>query len=646
MEPSAERAPSGARPDPAEDSGQEVLYIPFRRVGGSPERVVMLVGYALIVFQAVLRGWSKFGGWFLIDDLAFIGRAQTMDVWSADYLFEGWLGHLMPGAFALVALLTRADPWNYVPVAVVDLVAQAVLGLLLLRLLTNLFGRRPAVLVPFTVFVLSPMTLPAFLWWAASLNQLWGQIAMALVLLAHLRYHRTGRLRAGLAGVIALVGGLLFSEKVILMVPVVFLFSLLWFTPGPPVARLRLALSRSRAVWAAYAAVGLGYSVLYVVTARTPGTDDASLTIAVETAGTGLVRAVLPALIGGPLRWQQVGAGGVAAPSDGFTVLAMVVVVLLVVFSVYRRARAVFGWVVVIGYVAVNATLLGVTRATIIGPLIGAEYRYHTDELLVIVVFGSLTLLPVVGSFALGPFQRLVPRRPLPSWAEKASSEDRRRVEVVVSGSLAVVVAVMSTLSTVRFDPLWRSDVGRDYFATVERDIARAGEPVTILDTAVPPEVQNPLMAPRNSTSFLFAGMTPTPRFLEEGNPAAEVFYIPDEDGHLRIGRVEGFRNEPGPVDGCGWQVRREPVTIPLDLTTVNWVWTARIGYLASLDADAVVTMGETSTPVHVTAGAHTLYLVGRGAIGEVTISGLTYGTLCTDDIEVGFTNPVPGTGP
>jgi hypothetical protein len=153
-------------------------------------------------------------------------------------------------------------------------------------------------------------------------------------------------------------------------------------------------------------------------------------------------------------------------------------------------------------------------------------------------------------------------------------------------------------------------------------------------------------MAPRNSTSFLFAGMTPTPRFLEEGNPAAEVFYIPDEDGHLRIGRVEGFRNEPGPVDGCGWQVRREPVTIPLDLTTVNWVWTARIGYLASLDADAVVTMGETSTPVHVTAGAHTLYLVGRGAIGEVTISDLTYGTLCTDDIEVGFTNPVPGTGP
>ncbi len=646
MEPSAEPAPPSAPPAPSEEDGVEVLYTPLRRLAGSPERVVMLIGYGLVLGQALLRGWSKVGGWFVIDDLAFVGRAQTMDQWSLGYLLEGWHGHLMPGAFALVNVLTDLAPWNYVPVALVDLAGQALLGVLVLRLLTNLFGRRPAVLVPFTVFVMSPMTLPAFLWWAASLNQLWGQLAMVCVLLCHVRYHRTGRVRDGLLGVGALVLGLLFSEKVVLLVPVVFLLSLLWFTPGPPRARLRLALSRSRVIWVAHGLVVLGYGILYAATARTPGTEDSSLTIAVETAGTGLVRAVLPGLLGGPLTWDAIGAGGVAAPSDALVVISMLTAVLVIAWSVYRRARAVFSWLVIAGYVAVNSMLLGITRATIIGPLIGAEYRYHTDELLVIVVFGSLAILPVVGHFTLGPFQRLVPRGGATAPPSGVHAGAPPRHEVMVSGGIAALVLVMGTLSTVRFDPMWRSDVGREYFATVEHDLGRADGPLTLADVAVPGGVQNALMFPMNMTSFLFAGLSPAPRFLQLGHPAQDAFYLPDEQGHLRLAKVEGFRSKPGPVQGCGWKVERDPVSVPLDLTTVNWVWTARIGYLASLDADAVVTMGETSTPVHLSAGAHALYVVGQGAIGEVTISGLSYGTLCTDDVEVGFTTAVPGTGP
>ena len=648
MEPSPERArtgPSSPAVPPDDDAGA-VLYTPLRRLAGSPERNVVLVGFGLLALQAVLRGWSKFGGWFLIDDLSFIGRSLNEDQWSADFLLEGWHGHLMPGAFVMVNLLAGLAPWDYTPVAVIDIIGQGLLGLLVLRLLTNLFGRRPAVLLPFTIFVMSPITLPAFLWWAASLNQLWGQIAMAVILLAHLRYHRTGRLRWGLAGVAALAGGLLFSEKVVLMVPVVFAFSLLWFTPGPPVTRVRTALRRSASLWTAYAGATLAYGALYLATARSPETAESSLKIAVETAGTGLVRAVLPGLLGGPLAWMPIDTGGIAAPADGLVVLSLVVVMLVVLLSIYRRARAVFGWLVVVGYVAVNAALLGLSRATFTGPLIGAEYRYHTDELLIIVVFGSLTLLPVVGTFTIGPFQRLVPRRKGPAIGVEVRSETARRLEVVVTATLAAVVVAMSTLSTVRFDPLWRDNPAKDYFATVQRDLARTDGSITIAEVAVPPEVQYPLANPANLTTFLFAGLTPTPRFLRLGHPTQDEFYVPDEEGNLLLGKIEGFKNEAGPEEGCGWKVERDPVSVPLDLTTVNWTWTARIGYLASLDADAVVTMGETTTPVRISAGAHTLYVVGQGAIDEVTISDLTYGTLCTDDVEVGFTNPIPGTGP
>jgi hypothetical protein len=646
MGSSAEPAPRGAPPDGPGTPGTEVLYTPFRGLAGSPERAVVLVGYGLVLLQAVLRGWSKFGGWFLIDDLSFIGRSLNEAHWTASHLLEGWHGHLMPGAFALVNVLTDLAPWSYAPVAVVDLAGQALLSVLVLRLLTDLFGRRPAVLVPFTIFVLSPITLPAFLWWAASLNQLWGQIAMALILTAHLRYHRTGRLRWGLLGTAALVGGLAFSEKVVLMVPVVFLFSLLWFTPGRPRARLVLALRRSRAVWVSYAAVTVGYLALYVATARAPEKAASSLTIAVETLGTGVVRAVVPGIIGGPLTWAPIDTGGIADPADWLVVASILLVLLVMLFSVYRRARAVFGWLVVVGYVVVNAGLLGLSRATFTGPLIGAELRYHTDELLIIVVFGSLTLLPVVGTFAIGPFQRLVPRTPGSALGLDIPPEASRRVEVLVSGALAATVLVLSTLSTVRFDPLWRSNAGRDYFATVERDLGRADGPVTIAEVAVPPEVQYPLAFPLNLTTFLFAGLEPPPRFLRPGHPAEDVFYLPDEDGHLRVGRVDGYVGEPGPSPSCGYRVERDEVAIPLRGTTLNWVWTARIGYIASLDAEAVVTIGETSTPVPITAGAHTLYVVGQGAVDEVTISGLTYGSLCTDDVEVGFMSSTPGTSP
>jgi hypothetical protein len=385
---------------------------------------------------------------------------------------------------------------------------------------------------------------------------------------------------------------------------------------------------------------------LYVTTARSPESAKSSLTIAVETAGTGLVRAVLPGLLGGPLNWAPIDTGGIAAPADWLVVLAMTMTLGLMLYSVYRSARAVFGWAVVIGYVLVNAALLGLTRATFTGPLIGAEYRYHTDELLIIIVFGSLTLLPVVGTFEIGPFQRLVPRRnPLPSGAHVPGGGGLP-LEILLTGCCATVVLTISILSTVRFDPLWRSNAAKPYFENAQHDLARADGSLTIADVAVPADVQYPLAFPANTTSFLFAGLTPKPRFLQEGDPTQNGFYIPDEEGHLRIGKVEGFKNKPGPEPGCGWKVERAPVTVPLDLTTVNWYWTARIGYLASLDADAVVTMGETSTPVPITAGANTLYLVGHGAIGEVTISGLTYGTLCTNDVEVGFAKPVPGTGP
>ena len=625
------------------------VYMPFKDwFEAEPGRYVWASAMALIALQAVLRGYMKFGGWFVVDDLAFVGRAETMPLWSREYLLSGWNGHFMPGAFLLVRFFNHFWPLNYVPVAIADLIVQAVVALLVLRLLTNLFGRRPAILVPFAIFLFSPMTLPAFLWWAASLNQLWGQLAMVLALLAHLRYHRTGSTAAGLFGVAAVAGGLLFSEKLVLMVPVILAMTVFYFTPGPPARRIVRAFRQHIVLWAAYGILTTAYAVYYLTQVPSPVNRPAIPVIAIQTVGTGFSHAVLPAIFGGPFTWQPLGVGGVAAPSDAVVIAIAATSALIVWYSMMRRVRASFAWMIIGCYEVVNALLLGVTRATWVGPLVGAEYRYHTDACMIFVVFGALAFLPVRGSFKAGVFQPLVPRRLAATEASAARRERSLPVpgaEAIAVGSLVCVVLVTSSISTLRYDPLWRNTVAPAYFANVRHDIRSVDHRLTIADAAIPGQVQPGLLFPANMTSYLFNGFSPRPRFLTRGE-GASVLFIPDEQGHLRVADVEGFRNKPGREPGCGWRVGARARTIPLQLTTLPWLWTARIGYIASKDAQTTVTVGTVTSNVTVEAGLHHLYVIGEGAIDEVAFSGLTAGSLCTNDVVVGSIKPLPGTQP
>ncbi|WP_270889443.1 hypothetical protein [Pedococcus sp. 5OH_020] len=570
--------------------------------------------------------------------MLFIGRAEHLPLLSREYLLAPWNGHLMPGSFAVVRLLDQLWPVSYVPVAIVDLSLQLVAGVLAYRLLVALFGARAAILVPLSMFLFSPVTLPAFLWWAAALNQLPGQVAMIGVLLLQVRYHRLGRTRDGVAGAMVLATGLLFSEKLLLVLPVVFALTLLFLSSGRPPARVRYAVRSSWRVWLAHLAVVVPYCVYYLSHVPSPVTRTPKGEVVLRTAWTALTKAVLPGLLGGPWRWQQVGVGAIADPVEAVVVVSTVAAGLLVVVSVLRRRRAVFGWAVVAGYWLSTALLLGVTRAPYVGPVIGAEYRYSTEVCIVVAVFGTAAFLPLHGPFRRGQAQRLAPRRR----GRRPMAASR---QPLAAGALCVAVVGASLVSTYQFDRFWRQNQAASYFARARSDLATAHRPLTLVEMPLPPKVQQGFLGSFVHTSTVMSAFEPRPRFLTAGRSADEL-YMPDDTGHLRRVAVEGFPNRKGRSHGCGWRVERQPVSIPLTRPTLPWRWTARVGYLASEDATATVRVGSVTSMVRIRRGVNTLFVLGEGVVDSVDLTGLSRGALCTDDVTVGSPRAVPYSHP
>ena len=641
--------PPPASPDSA------ALFVPFRRwLVARSDRPLTAIAVTLIVIQGIVRGYLKFGGWFVGDDLSFIARAERMPFLSTTYLFSGWNGHFMPGAFVLVRVLNAAAYFDYTPVAIVDIALQAGLGYLVFVLLRELFGPRRAILVPLAVFLFSPITLPAFLWWAAALNQLPGQMAMAGALILHVRYLRSGRTLTGIGGAVVVLAGFMFSEKLLIFVPVVPAMTVLYFTAGPPAQRLRLLVTRHWRVWLAYLVVVVPYAIFYITVIPTPvnGQNAATVQGVVDTASEALGHAVIPGVFGGPWIWEPIGTfGGVANPGSMTILITSLLAVGVVWLTILCNYRASFGWTIVIGYEALNVLLLGVSRARWVGPIIGAEYRYSTDACLMIVVFGACAFLPIVGTFERAEPQILVARTTTTTATPGRTASRRGRAatltEPLVTSALVTVIAVSSLISTMRFDPLWRDHINHNYFANARSDIARASTRITIADVGINPDIQGGLSYPLNDTSYLFRGFRPHPYFLVPGTSSTNL-YVPDVSGHLRDADVSAVRNKPGPEAGCGYRIGARATTIPLGLKAFGGTFPARISYIADGDADTTVTAGRITTKVRIYGGAHSVYVIADSdGLSSITIHGLTdNASMCTNDVGVGIPAPMPGTHP
>jgi hypothetical protein len=449
---------------------------------------------------------------------------------------------------------------------------------------------------------------------------------------AQVAYIETRRKRhlANLAA--AYVFGLFFYEKALLIAPLIVFFTICLFTAGGPLTSVISAVKR---YWRSFAVVGtvaVAYVVLWYVTPEylghmaIPGPQ--SQQEVWDFAQLFFGYNLLPGLFGGPVDWIYAGEGGPALGTHPmFAATSFAATVAVVAITVARRKAAARAWVMVLLYALCVLALIAYGRLGLpFGAIVGLGIRYTSDIVAVAAIGLGVALNGLRG-------EEETERRSL-SWSRSRPAAATR---VVTIGALLLAVAAATAVSGARYADLWSIKKGRDYVRTAQAEFSAMPDGTPVLDLPVPQDViVFWLTEPRyRQQSALFAAAKVTqPTFVDGG----EHVYVIAVDGHVRPAVVKGFDTKPGSTGGgCGWFVRGEIGTIPLDFALFPWPWAVHIGYFSSADTTATLRFGGTTRDFPVQQGLHEyVMLMGGGGDGfQLTLHDPQAG-ICVDKITVG----------
>lgn len=588
---------------------------------GDARQLVLGAGMLLVVLDVALRARALYTSWFFSDDYSLMMDAQGTRL-DADYLLTPFNSHLMPGGRLLAWLVTDAGPLSWGLAATMLVVMHATASAGALWMMVTLFGARWASLAPLALYLSSAMTLPAMMWWTAAVSQVPIQTAIFVAVGAWVRYLRTRRLTWLIATIAAVVLGLVFDVRALLIVPVLVFLALAYFTSGSLLERLRTLWTHYWPAVTAGFALAAGYLAYYRTNVPQPFTET-SLELAGRTADKMLGTAFMSGVVGGPWRWDADSL--TADPPDWALHLSWVLVVLVVLYSLLRRRRAGRAWVLLAGFLAVLLFLLVTSRAPAFGVSIGLDYRFLTDATAVAALCLGLAFIPVRGAVE--------------------SSEPRATPPLAVAlpdhwVAVALTFVVLSgATSSLRYVDTFQDENVSDAFIHNLADGLRREGAVDLADSAVPKQVMSPLAQPDNSVKELASLLSSRVRFPEATSRLGMV----TDAGNLREAAIgPGVRSRPGPREGCGWKVDATGRTIELTDRAFAWSWWVRVGYLGSQHSPVRVTAGTTEVTTVVENGLNSLFIKVDGSFRSVHIDGLDpTAVLCVDTIEVG--PPVAG---
>ncbi|WP_405167100.1 hypothetical protein OG203_19595 [Nocardia sp. NBC_01499] len=581
---------------------------------------VLVTAGCLIVLQLAVRGWVAGSGYFYWDDLILVGRAGRYPLLSADLLLHDHDGHFMPLAFVTAWVVTKAAPLVWSVPAISLLILQLAVSLSVLRMLRVLLGLRLVLLVPLTFFLFSPVTLPAFAWWSAALNALPLQFALAWVIGDALLFVRTGRRRYAVSGTVVLAVALLFFEKSVIIPFVAFAVAVLAHYVDGRESALRVVARRGVRLWVWSGLVLLCWLAGYLAVVGVSGVHDTPQGMR-DWLPNATSLGVVPALVGGPWRWERwLPAAPWADPPAGAVIAAWIVLISTVALTIWARRRVWPVWLLAAVYVLLMQLPVALVRG---GPNTAAELmqslRYFADLGVTFAVVGALILRA-------GPRGRtsLDPRAGIPLTAGSRAAIP-----------LTALFVVSSLCSTYTFVRSWSQSPTKIYVANVKSALAQwDGAP--LLEQEVPWEVLNPLAYPQNLTSQVLA-------------PIAASGTFADTTPHLRMITDTGTIVEakvwwnrgiiPGPDPNCGYRIQGgERIPILLDGSMLEHEWTAQLNYLASGNGQLAVAFEHGKTvAVPVREGLNTVFvrLIGSGA--NLRISSRTEGlSVCLGSGPVG----------
>ncbi|MCG5432787.1 hypothetical protein LV457_10870 [Mycobacterium sp. MYCO198283] len=577
---------------------------------------VAVVAAGLVAIQLGIRAVVAFEGYFYWDDLILVGRAGTQPILSADYLFADHDGHVMPGAFLIAGVITRLAPLDWLWPAVSLVILQLVASLALLRALHVILGWRPALLIPLTFALFTPLGLPAFSWWAAGLNALPMLAAMTWFCADAIQLVRTGRRRYLATAVVALVGGLVFFEKaaVIPFVGFVIAAVLTHVTASDAVS---IVWRQAKTLWIASLGVIAAWVALYlvVVDQRRWSTD---LSMTGELLLRSFTHGIVPGLVGGPWSWQRwAPASPWAVPPTTVMVLGWAALAAVVALSFRLKRRIGWVWAVAFAYAVACQVPIYLMRSSAFTALeLAQTLRYLADLVVVLALYMAIAIT--------APDRQPVTTASLP------------RVVAVVATAAVTASSVYSTLT---YLTVWRDNPAEQYLRNAERSLAEAhrGSSAPLLDQEVDPLVLQRVAYPENLASHMFALLKDRPDFAAYTTDLRML----DNSGRLFPALVTWTRSiAPGPEPGCGYLIQPgRSVTMRLDGPLLPADWTAEINYLANSDGSLTMSLDDgTATRFPVRPGLNRVFVRLAGAGDAVTVEANTAAlSVCIAAGPVGF---------
>jgi hypothetical protein len=586
---------------------------------------------------------------FRWDDWLWVSDAGRMPF--LQYVTRVYNGHLQPGQFAIVWVVTRIAPLNYTLAMVPVLITTLVGGVLMWRLLRALFGERPANLIPLAVFMLCPLSLSVALWWTTALGIITLQALIVGTLLTVLLYVRAPTTpRLIIVGVVYGVA-LLFWEKSLLILPLVVLFVLLFLGEGKERARLRNVSLGLWRLWALLAGLTAAYAAWYVAVVNWRGSSGHALLQISRLARTVLGSTVIPTYVGGPWSVGRL-ASVLPSPSSNLRVYelpllprlatwAALVVIVGLSFLLMRQAwRA---WLMLAVYLGMCFALVIAGRLNLLAYTpIGLDARYVADSVPVFALAIALAFMVPLdrrgdSAWSRRPFSLDV------AFGERSSlAESHRgggvpiqwgivRSQRVLAVALVVVYAVSAMITSSTMAGLASAYSVKQWFSTVRSQIA-AHPTASVYDGFLPARALSARYYPQ--VARLSGALKPVAPHIRWDAPG-ETMLIFDEKGVLRPVEVAGgITSERRPGGGCGYRVDGAALRVPLTGELSAGTWGVWVAYFATATTPGYVTVDGDRQGVAFIKGIHPLTLVHNGTATSVTVESL--GRVCIGTVRVG----------
>jgi hypothetical protein len=633
------------------DQGQAEVAPAVRTVRISFRSVDSLIAYGIILAVVAWRSWAVLQWTFQRDDWRYISAAARLPFF--DFITTQYAGHLQVGQFALVWLVSRAAPLDYVVAVLPVLAVTALGGVLIWKFLEALFGERSGNLVPLAVFMLCPLSTRSTLWWAASLQTIFLQVFIVASLFAALLYVRAPSWKRLSVVVLAYAGALLFWEKALLILPLMALFVVLFLGPGRGWSRIRRVTIGLWRMWLALTAITVPYVTWYFSVASAQLTYHPTATQIRRLSLDSFDYAVIPSYLGGPWRAPSVGRAAVYQLPLAARTLVLLAFAAIVTTSLLLLRQAWRAWVLPFAYIGMTLGLVATSRIGVVGPIVGLDARYTADSVPIFALaLGLAFMVPkdrerdrkwskrsLVFEIGSGP-RRWSLGGPAPRVMGMSPTATRRALAL----SLVAAYAVSAMITNAGLAGLASKYSIKDWLANVRTSID-ARPDASIVDDYLPPQA-SPLRALISDSVALSRVLAPIAQHVRWNAPS-DSMYMFDHQGHLRPAALDskGMAN-PGPVHHCGYPLNashpharaRLPVPLP-----ERRRWGVQLGYFSEKGATGEVTIDGDQQFVTFLPGLNPLFLVHRGAVSSVDLE-VTDNPVCVSYVRVGILHPASET--